>query len=53
MHVCGVDKFEFAAGFALPTDPEFWLSLFEEAKGWGLMTYEQVFFLRCQGVTFF
>lgn len=26
------------AGFALPTDPEFWLALFEEARGWGLMT---------------
>jgi hypothetical protein len=27
-----------SAGFALPMDPEFWLELFEKAKGWGLMT---------------
>ena len=37
-------------GFALPADPQFWLSLFEEAKGWGLMTYEQVSFVLCPAV---
>ncbi len=38
-----VEAIDSASGFSLPADPEFWLSLFEEAKGWGLMTYELVF----------